>query len=102
MHIQISNNEERFEVPLKVAQISSFVKDVLAEDCEYDEGADRNVYCLKVSGLILKKVVEFCTHYASPHSLVIHLRALSNKNNTLTFAMLIEKSCSLWCPQQIT
>ncbi len=48
------------EVPLNVAQISGYVRDILAAN------AVQNVNCPPtVSGPILKKVVEFCTQHAT-------------------------------------
>jgi len=61
--MQISNDGEKFEVPFAVAQMSIFVKNTLPDDAEDITDDDREVTCPKVSGPILKKVVDFCTKY---------------------------------------
>eukprot|EP00558_Chaetoceros_sp_UNC1202_P010423 CAMPEP_0197247252 /NCGR_PEP_ID=MMETSP1429-20130617/27360_1 /TAXON_ID=49237 /ORGANISM="Chaetoceros sp., Strain UNC1202" /LENGTH=172 /DNA_ID=CAMNT_0042708119 /DNA_START=85 /DNA_END=603 /DNA_ORIENTATION=- len=59
--VLISSDSERYEVPLKVARMSEVVNSLFPEDS--DDPIEPEVPCPKVSGPILKKVVEYCKHY---------------------------------------
>ena len=58
--LQISSDDIRFEVPKRVARMSKVIADQIGEDDDDDEG---DFPCPKVPGDILKKVVDYCTHY---------------------------------------
>ncbi len=55
-----SEDDQIFELPLRAANLSSFVSDALTED---DDGTDSEVKVLRVKGDCLKKVVEFLIKY---------------------------------------
>lgn len=58
----ISNEGDKYEVPLKVARMSNLIQN-LSEDVGEDEVEDKDFPCPKVSSAILQKVVDYCTHY---------------------------------------
>lgn len=58
----ISNDERRFEVPVTVARMSAVIASQISDDDD-DTQSDNEFPCPKVSGDILQKVVDYCTHY---------------------------------------
>ena len=57
----ISSEGDSITVPLKVAKMSKMVSDSIDEEDE--DLSDENITIPKVPTDILKKVVEYCTHY---------------------------------------
>lgn len=58
----ISNDGQRFEVPLAVARMSAVIAGQINDDDD-DNEIENEFPCPKLSGDILQKVVDYCTHY---------------------------------------
>jgi len=66
-HPQTSKDGETFEVPRKVAMMSKLVKDTFSDDDDDDDEEEetetKEVPLPNVSANVLKKVIEYCTHF---------------------------------------
>lgn len=61
---QISKEGDAFPVPAKVARMSELVKETLGDDDDEEaEDQTREIPLPNVSTDVLKKVIEFCSHY---------------------------------------
>ncbi|GAX14587.1 hypothetical protein FisN_6Lh367 [Fistulifera solaris] len=62
-----SKEGETFDVPRKVAMMSKLVKDTFSDDDDEDDEEDetevKEVPLPNVTAPVLKKVIEYCTHY---------------------------------------
>lgn len=58
-----TSDDVQLRVPLRVAMMSVFIKSVIGDD-DIDE--DTTIPLPNVRSSILKKVIEFCTHYLTP------------------------------------
>ena len=59
--LQRSNDGREFKVPVKVARMSKMLSETIPEND--DDIEDKDLYCPKVNGDVLEKVVEYCLHY---------------------------------------
>lgn len=62
--VLVSMEGDRFEVPLKVAQMSDLVKTMVDPDeLEEDDEDDHEVPLVNVKRHVLQKVIEYCNHH---------------------------------------
>ncbi len=72
--VQISADGKSFSVPPKVAKLSKMLAKAMENDDDNDDDddniTDTDLYCPKVNGDTLEKVVKFCTHYETVEPMV--------------------------------
>lgn len=59
----VSRDGEKFEVTFEIAKISQLIANTLDEDEDEDELDERDIAIPNVNASILRKVLEYCTHY---------------------------------------